>query len=806
MNASHRSAHPGDVFRRIAHLAAEPGAVIVRVGLTLVLVTAATVVPRHHDATPIPSSLRSTATVRAMESDTRDVSLPVPDADWLADIDRGLAAREYEATRNGAGLQAPNRAHDLRTYFDPLGVRVVDRTDPGEPTLVTLQLRAIGRGAAAPHRVAAGQVEAMGSRVEIRRAGLTEWYVNSPDGLEQGFTLEHSPQGSGPLVFEVAVEGAHACASGEAIAFGCRHGRHLSYGAAFAHDAHGVPIPVTLEPGDDCVRIVVADAGATYPVTIDPLLTSSADTQLGASQAAAGFGRHVAGAGDVNGDGFDDVIVGAEMYDAGETDEGAAFVFLGGPSGIANNAAPSATLQSNQTQAFLGRVAGAGDVNGDGYADVIVGAHAYDSGETEEGAAFVFLGSSTGIANGTPATAAATLQGNQIGATFGISEASAGDINGDGYSDVIVGAENYNGGGGAFIFLGGAAGIASGGPATAATSLISSQASASFGFSVAGAGDVNGDGFSDVIVGANRWDAPETSEGGAFIYLGGPAGIASGSQASATTTLQSNQIGALFGFSVAGAGDVNGDGFSDVIVGAYLYDSGETNEGAAFVFLGQASGVPNASVLGASATLQSNQASARFGERVAGAGDVNGDGYADVVVGASGYDSGQTDEGGAFVFIGGPSGIVSADVLTAFVRLQSNQVSAAFGVEAAGAGDIDGDGHADVIVGAPAYDAGHTDEGVAFIYRGGAQGVIGRPGNDRGDDAAGQPGRGPSSGTALRRPATSTATDTATSSWAPVSTMPARQTKARPSCSWAARAALRAGAPRVRQRCCSPTR
>jgi hypothetical protein len=98
-------------------------------------------------------------------------------------------------------------------------------------------------------------------------------------------------------------------------------------------------------------------------------------------------------------------------------------------------------------------VAGAGDVNGDGYADVIVGARLYDAGETDEGAAFVFPGRAEGIADGNPATAAAQLESDQAGANMGNAVAGAGDVNGDGCADVIVGARNY-GSGIALVFLG----------------------------------------------------------------------------------------------------------------------------------------------------------------------------------------------------------------------------------------------------------------------------------------------------------------------------------------------------------------
>ncbi|MCH7645531.1 MAG: FG-GAP repeat protein, partial [Myxococcales bacterium] len=443
-------------------------------------------------------------------------------AEWtdrgLAAAQRHIAQREYRASENGEGLQAPNRVHNLRTYFEPAGIRVHDRTRTGSPELLSLNLVGVGRGETLA-RVGPGEVSSEGARVEIQRPGLLEWYENSPAGLEQGFTLNERPTGEGPLRLELAVAGGEAALHGDAVVFTTATGRRLRYSKLVATDANGAALVARLEvPAPDRLQLWVDETVAVYPLTIDPILTALMDAQLESNQSVAQLGRSVSGAGDVNGDGYDDVIVGAWRYDAGQTDEGAAFVFLGSATGIAdgNPSTAHAQLESNQLGAQLGRsVSGAGDVNGDGYDDVIVGALGYDAGETDEGAAFVFLGSAAGIADGNPSTAHAQLESNQDSAWLGYSVSGAGDVNGDGFADVIVGAERYDAGetdeGASFVFLGSATGIADGNPSTAHAQLESNQAGARLGWSVSGAGSVNGDGYADVIVGAPGYAAGQNA-------------------------------------------------------------------------------------------------------------------------------------------------------------------------------------------------------------------------------------------------------------------------------------------------------
>ena len=357
----------------------------------------------------------------------------------------------------------------------------------------------------------------------------------------------------------------------------------------------------------------------------------------------ASFGESVSGAGDVNGDGVPDLIVGAPLDDSNGFASGFARVFSGLDGSILYTF-------DGDSKDMLGRsVSGAGDVNRDGYADLIVGASYVTNGGTvtRPGYARVFSGANGSILY--------TFNGDNAAIDLGVSVSGAGDVNGDGYPDLIVGAPDANingqpvsGSESARVFSGATGSI-----------LYTFNGSGSDGFGeVSGAGDVNGDGVADLIVGATGdWS---NQSGFVRVFSGANGGI--------LYTFNGDSQGDNLGRSVSDAGDVNGDGHADLIAAGNYFSR---------VYSGL-----NGSIL---YTING-------GSSVRNAGDVNGDGVADLIVGAPGYFENWGEPGRTARVFSGANG----SLLYSFNSHREN-----FGYSVSGAGDMDGDGLADLIVGDP---------------------------------------------------------------------------------------------------------
>ena len=666
----------------------------------------------------------------------RPPAAPAPETlvpDWWGRVQDQLRRSEYFVSWQEStclpdlarAYHAPNRAQDLRTYFTPDGFRMTRRTGPQPAWEWGLRLAAYGFAGATRAPLPAA-LAADGNRIEYRRGPLTEWYVNDERGLEQGFTLAAAPAPVGtpgaPLVIELAITGGlrpAGCATSagaavrELVLRDAGGVPRIRYGQLAALDAAGRALPSRMEIAEDgeTVRLAVDAAGAEYPITVDPLSTYVSWSAEG-DQSDCGFGAEVAGAGDVNNDGYGDVIVGAGGYDIGYTNEGAAFVYLGTPDGPA--LAPHWTGRGLMEGANFGNaVATAGDVDGDGFCDVVVGAPGHDQLADGGGAAFVFSGGRFGLGTeGNPYTAAWKWFGDVALGHFGQSVATAGDVNGDGYADVVVGApyDKLAGEsrGSARVFWGSGIGLG-----YTPRVLYGAQALSEFGAAVATAGDVNGDGYADVAVGLPRSDEldPGDDAGAVHVYYG-PDLFDGHSQ---YWRVGGRNGAAHCGAAVATAGDVNGDGYADLLGGGPERSNGETSEGAVRVFFGSADGL---SAL-ADWEAEGNQAQCGFGRAVASAGDIDADGYADILVGVPHYDNPETNEGAVLVWYGAADGLGPAgSPANASWRHEGDVAGLQLGYSVAAAGDTDGDGMGDIIVGTPYYDGDVENEGRAYHFRG----------------------------------------------------------------------------------------
>ncbi len=347
---------------------------------------------------------------------------------------------------------------------------------------------------------------------------------------------------------------------------------------------------------------IVVVIGFVYFQTTAKILHAVCPPSYSLSGESAGdrFGLAVAGAGDVNGDGFADILVGAPFNAAGGSYAGRIYVYSGADGSLLYTKTGAAAGDN-----FGISVAGAGDANNDGYADFIVGAESHDAGASDAGRTYLFSGLDGALLF--------VFDGEGDNDWFGKSVSGAGDVNGDGHDDVIVGAPQYGSParGCAYVF--------SGHDGTLLHKFISSELYNYLGQAVAGAGDVNGDGYADLIVGA--------PVAGGFI---GVAYVFSGQDGSLMHILASGNPNGQFGQAVAGAGDIDADGYPDVIVGAWTDETQGDQAGRAFVYSG------NTGTLLYELTHPDNPPYTWLAVDVAGVGDVNDDGHADVLIGRSG--------------------------------------------------------------------------------------------------------------------------------------------------------------------------
>ncbi len=383
------------------------------------------------------------------------------------------------------------------------------------------------------------------------------------------------------------------------------------------------------------------------------------------------FGRSVANAGDVNGDGYDDIIAGATGYNSA----GAAYIYYGGP-GMDNTA--DVQLTENTEEGYYGyAVAGVGDVNNDGYDDVLVAAY---RAENYDGKVFLYLGGANmdNIADQvfTPPSS---------GEYFGETITGLGDFNNDGYDDYAIGTPEFdNRTGSVNIYLG------SDVPDNTADMTIIGDSYDSMGSSLSGGDDFNNDGYPDLLIGGER--AGYNSSGEVYIYYGGPS-----ADTTADVTFLGQEYACYFGSYAEMVGDVNNDGFDDVMVSRDPLSVSVGDTSYAYLYYGNNSAENTPDLVFKSEMIDANPLV------FSRANDLNGDGYADLIATNARYGN---DQGRLYIYLGGASMDNVADAII------TGNVDDNFGCSAAGLGDIDNDSHMDFIAGA----YGEGNNGTAKQY------------------------------------------------------------------------------------------
>ena len=464
----------------------------------------------------------------------------------------------------------------------------------------------------------------------------------------------------------------------------------------------------------------------------------------------AGF--DVAAVGDVNADGLGDFIVGAPKTDTSGTNSGAAYVVFGDaafPPGPLQLGLVGGTIAGTS---FTGEVAfdsagngvgGGGDFNGDGIADFLIGATGFDApGKGAAGRTYVVFGSPalTWADNGLESIEAGfgwggaygiVIDGETVSDMSGTSVANAGDVNGDTFDDILIAAPNADPNG----TTSGRVYLVYGAPWAPTTALSLADVAAGIGgvafdgeafydaagSSIAGAGDINGDGFDDILIGAPGNDAVATGAGRAYVVYGasslGSSPVALSAIAAGTGGFALQGISRdSAGDSVRGAGDVNGDGLADILVSAHLAEAPGADAGRGHVFFGSAT-PPTSPV--ALATVASGPLGIGYhgqtaydytSYRQAGLGDINGDGLDDVGVGAySRNNASMTDAGVGYVLFGGDDPAMTSATDLPYEAERNAVGGFHFHGESAsdqatrsafaGLGDVNGDGTPDIGVG-----------------------------------------------------------------------------------------------------------